>query len=760
MAKANRKRGSAQITASSLDSQETVKRRYHSATVNLEALSADSNVFVKHELDATLHGALRTGRIWDSIVWNFPYPVDQIIATSTEARLLLTGFFYNLNASLKQEGRAYVTLAQKQGGTTREAAGSIVAWDVERLADDAGLQVIEVLPFNINDFDGYKPRRAYSDESFPFENARIHILRRRESSFPGDVPSERSPHSRLASFIIDRVAWGPLPTHIHVSADESIESLAPFSSSSIVARRLWECAVTYKQVLVLLSFDHQENMDFVSLLEHSAKVSDMLYGIFLTDDGELVVNWAKNETALSMAILCSRLAILSIMLPWLSEDDAEALGLSVDDATTFMRNAKNLYGQVRNSLEPINEIKLAKAIFVAVNMGRYENRESDTMLVDVWLSVLPKDPWLYHCRASINVNVLADQVNEKNEHLRFRVIDDCYKVLDLIDNDKSSNLYRRTIYMLAFAFRTEERKSMLLSASLYDQYIELADKTDRQLPAAHYHAGVLKLIVGHDQSDAQASFDRARFHYQQGLAAEKERLPFFGPVVVDTKPMLAMITMMKQQEMPRKSRTTQTQEATGARKHQGESNAFNRENDVGKISSRRTNTEDVELPCVRFTASEVRELLEATGAIYAGDFPDAYKRKFGKDALGDKKVKLTSALEKLARTGEFMLEVRGKSSYWITLPGSNPPTTRGDIKMTSKQLWCTAGQVCELLQNAQGKLYVGEFKDAYRSRFGKLPFAEGVKVKKALDELSKSGKFKLKNLNRDGISFWLTLGGD
>jgi hypothetical protein len=81
--------------------------------------------------------------------------------------------------------------------------------------------------------------------------------------------------------------------------------------------------------------------------------------------------------------------------------------------------------------------------------------------------------------------------------------------------------------------------------------------------------------------------------------------------------------------------------------------------------------------------------------------------------------------------------------------------------VTSTELWCAVIQVCELVQEAQGKLYVGDFKDAYRRRFGMVPFAKGVvKVKKALDELSRAGKCTVSNLNSDGTLFWITLGDD
>ena len=139
-----------------------------------------------------------------------------------------------------------MTLAEAQGGTSREASGSSVAWDVENLASEAGLEVVEVLPFNVNDFEGYQPKRAYSDSTFPYKNARVHILCRCRVTIPGEAPSERSLPSRVASYLIDKVAWGRLPSHIHVSVDEVIEALTPYVNTSAVALKLRGCAETYK----------------------------------------------------------------------------------------------------------------------------------------------------------------------------------------------------------------------------------------------------------------------------------------------------------------------------------------------------------------------------------------------------------------------------------------------------------------------------------------------------------------------------------
>ena len=127
LARVNKKQGRAQITATSLDSMETVIEKYANAKCTLRALTGCSNVTVLHNIDASdLEPAARrkvwtdpSRRVWDSIVWNFPYPVNPVnpkMANSQEGARLLSAFFATIGTFLSQDGRIYITLATKQGG--------------------------------------------------------------------------------------------------------------------------------------------------------------------------------------------------------------------------------------------------------------------------------------------------------------------------------------------------------------------------------------------------------------------------------------------------------------------------------------------------------------------------------------------------------------------------------------------------------------------------------------------------------------------
>ena len=169
-------------------------------------------------------------------------------------------------------------------------------------------------------------------------------------------------------------------------------------------------------------------------------------------------------------------------------------------------------------------------------------------------------------------------------------------------------------------------------------------------------------------------------------------------------------------------------------------------------------------------AHEINELLDESegGEIILDHFPETYRSKFGKTfaVSSSRKTKLKVALESLSQTSpDFKVELRGINSYWVvrTSPKNQvveqAPSSPLKTKTTENQ-GCSLADVYELTKAAGGKLYVGEFRKAYQARFGKQPFPQGTKVKKALSELLRSKskkKFKLTNLNKDGTSFWITV---
>ncbi|KAL3905550.1 MAG: hypothetical protein SGARI_004409, partial [Bacillariaceae sp.] len=78
LAQQNHTRGNAKIIATSLDSAEDVKKLYAKGTGNLRRLAADRNVSVYHGVSAADIRKPFYNMLFDSIVWNFPYPKESI----------------------------------------------------------------------------------------------------------------------------------------------------------------------------------------------------------------------------------------------------------------------------------------------------------------------------------------------------------------------------------------------------------------------------------------------------------------------------------------------------------------------------------------------------------------------------------------------------------------------------------------------------------------------------------------------------------
>jgi hypothetical protein len=154
--------------------------KYRGAEANLEELRADTSITVVHGVDATKLQALHLPKTpnfcFDAIIWNFPYPAKHVFHTSTEGGRLLSDFFACAGEVLNAGGELRITMASRQGGSTREVAADDRFWDLEAVALARGFDLREVVPFDPASFPGYEPRRAIDDTTFPFKNARTYIF--------------------------------------------------------------------------------------------------------------------------------------------------------------------------------------------------------------------------------------------------------------------------------------------------------------------------------------------------------------------------------------------------------------------------------------------------------------------------------------------------------------------------------------------------------------------------------------------------------
>mmetsp|Transcript_11075 Transcript_11075/g.21915 ORF Transcript_11075/g.21915 Transcript_11075/m.21915 type:complete len:257 (+) Transcript_11075:152-922(+) len=160
-ARANQSSGSnAKIIASSLDSKKEVVKKYSHAEENIDLLNHSSRVGVRHNFDAVHHGSFGGNRVWDSIVWNFPYPpISPNSGNHREMRVLLDGFFQNAVPSLKLDGTIYITLGIQQAKKEM--------WQLEEVAQRHGLDVYSVVSFEASNIHGYEPKRSYNDQKIP-----------------------------------------------------------------------------------------------------------------------------------------------------------------------------------------------------------------------------------------------------------------------------------------------------------------------------------------------------------------------------------------------------------------------------------------------------------------------------------------------------------------------------------------------------------------------------------------------------------------
>ena len=149
-----------------LDSQQDVCTTYRKAAANLAELRGSANVRVVHGVDATqLVSTLKPARntkvrtSYDCVVWNFPYPMGEGRIPGDVCGELMRGFFRSVSSVLEDGGQVRVTLAMRQGGTTKELQ-SQRGWRIEDVAENEGFDLIEVLPFKASVYDGYEPRRA------------------------------------------------------------------------------------------------------------------------------------------------------------------------------------------------------------------------------------------------------------------------------------------------------------------------------------------------------------------------------------------------------------------------------------------------------------------------------------------------------------------------------------------------------------------------------------------------------------------------
>ncbi|KAJ7960991.1 DUF2431 domain-containing protein [Quillaja saponaria] len=154
------------MVASSLDLYDDVIKKYKKAKPNLENLE-NLGAFLLHGVDATkmkLHPDLQMRR-FDYIIYNFPhagfYRREDDSHMIKKHKDLVHGFFMNARGMLRPDGEIHVN---------HKTTAPFSYWNVESLAMESSLQLVECVRFKKEDYPGYNNKRGDGlrcDEPFP-----------------------------------------------------------------------------------------------------------------------------------------------------------------------------------------------------------------------------------------------------------------------------------------------------------------------------------------------------------------------------------------------------------------------------------------------------------------------------------------------------------------------------------------------------------------------------------------------------------------
>ncbi|CAL5202399.1 unnamed protein product [Lathyrus oleraceus] len=154
------------IVASSLDSYAEVTKKYKNAKSNLEELQK-LGAYLLHGVDATKmkhHPDLKIRR-FDRIIFNFPHAgfhrkEDNLMMIKMHMDLVF-GFFKNASHMLRINGEVHVN---------HKTTPPFDTWNIEKLAEQSFLMMIECADFKQEAYPGYNNKRGHRsrcDDPFP-----------------------------------------------------------------------------------------------------------------------------------------------------------------------------------------------------------------------------------------------------------------------------------------------------------------------------------------------------------------------------------------------------------------------------------------------------------------------------------------------------------------------------------------------------------------------------------------------------------------
>ncbi|KAL2551240.1 uncharacterized protein Fot_04859 [Forsythia ovata] len=149
------------MIATSLDSQDFLKKNYKHAMSNIEKLRSRGCI-VMHEIDATKianHHSLG-GKTFDRVIFNFPF-AGFFKELSREAQLkkhrrLVHQFLKNAKEIMSDNGEIHIS---------HKTNNFHIEWNLESVASSHGLKLIEAVEFNQYDYPGYNTKCGFGEKA-------------------------------------------------------------------------------------------------------------------------------------------------------------------------------------------------------------------------------------------------------------------------------------------------------------------------------------------------------------------------------------------------------------------------------------------------------------------------------------------------------------------------------------------------------------------------------------------------------------------